>query len=283
MLHIRTNVISAGLKIYLFNIILFRFSAVQVNLFFNSCFYALSLVVCNLWSVEVFTSFTGNNHWLYVHVVNSLVRVISLLTWFEFLALRLRVDLTHNHNVVLTRFDCWRRLNCKCWISYLTRLVFSLLKQWKCTNQPASHTLLLMLSFFAFTLCTHPCLITHSFLMLHRLSGTVSLADHQTLSRLSCHLWNLTFSRYPIDSVCVCVCAGTRAHAHSRKFKGCFDCVLNFYFVMGCAPLWRNSAWKSTLLVLSFVTYYCWLYALGHTHVYLKVNLKLATMFVAAL
>ena len=83
--------------------------------------------------------------------------------------------------------------------------------------------------------------------------------------------------------VCVCVCAGTRAHAHSRKFKGCFDCVLNFYFVMGCAPLWRNSAWKSTLLVLSFVTYYCWLYALGHTHVYLKVNLKLATMFVAAL
>ena len=44
--------------------------------------------------------------------------------------------------------------------------------------------------------------------MQHRLSGTDSLAnlDHQTHSHLSNHLWNLTSSSYPIDSVCVCVC-----------------------------------------------------------------------------
>ena len=57
------------------------------------------------------------------------------------------------------------------------------------------------------------------FFMLHPLSGTVSLAklDHQTHS----HLWNITFSRYHIYSVCVCVCV----HA-CLLAKVCFDCVL---------------------------------------------------------
>ena len=48
--------------------------------------------------------------------------------------------------------------------------------------------------------------------LLHHLSGTVSHAklDHQTCSHLWKHLWDLTFSSYPVDCVgmreCVCVC-----------------------------------------------------------------------------
>ena len=65
----------------------------------------------------------------------------------------------------------------------------------------------------------HTSLVRDLFLMLHHLSGTVSLAklDHQTHSHLLNHLWNLTSSSYPIDSpciyvwVCVCVCACVRA------------------------------------------------------------------------
>ena len=59
----------------------------------------------------------------------------------------------------------------------------------KFTNQPASYTFLLILPFFVFPLCTRTRLVRDLFLMLHRLSGTVSLAKlgHQTHSHLSYH------------------------------------------------------------------------------------------------
>ena len=64
----------------------------------------------------------------------------------------------------------------------------------KFTNWSTSYALLLILPFFVFILCTCTCLVRYLFLMLHCLSGTVSLAklDHQTHSHLSNHFWNLT-------------------------------------------------------------------------------------------
>ena len=72
----------------------------------------------------------------------------------------------------------------------------------KFTNQPKTYALLLILSFFIFPLCMRNCLVRELFLMLHHLSGTVSVAKlgHQTCSYLSNHLWNLTYSGYPTDS-----------------------------------------------------------------------------------
>ena len=57
--------------------------------------------------------------------------------------------------------------------------------------------------------------------MLHRLSGTVSLAksDHQTHSQLS----NITPSSCHTDSVCVCVCVCVHV---------CYDSVLGLCFVI---------------------------------------------------
>ena len=83
-----------------------------------------------------------------------------------------------------------------------------------------------------------------SFLMLHCLSGTVSLAklDHQMHSHISDYLWNLTSSNYPIDCVCVvflCSCASL--------FWLCFGALLCNGL---CAPTWRNNTGKSTLLLL---------------------------------
>ena len=92
--------------------------------------------------------------------------------------------------------------------------------------------------------------------------GTVSFLklDCQTHSRLSNHHWNLTSSSYPIDSVCVCVCVCVRARERVREsarvcasgtlfwlFIGSYVC-----FVMSrlCAPIWWNSTYKSTSLLL---------------------------------
>ena len=65
---------------------------------------------------------------------------------------------------------------------------------------PASYTLPLILPFFVFPLCACTHLVRYLFLMLHCLSGTVSLAklDHQTHS----HLSNLASWSYPIDCMC---------------------------------------------------------------------------------
>ena len=89
--------------------------------------------------------------------------------------------------------------------------------------------------------CT--CLVRDLFLMLLHLSGTVCLAKlgHQTHSHLLNHLWNLTFSSYPIDChicVCVCVCMCLCVHAyvcvclHMCEWVWS-DCVLVLCFVMG--------------------------------------------------
>ena len=72
------------------------------------------------------------------------------------------------------------------------------------------------------------------FLMLHRLSGTVSIAKlgHQTNSDFSDHLWNPTSWNYLIDCMFgVCV--------HARVS---FDWVL--FFVMGCVLPFRETAHK---------------------------------------
>ena len=94
--------------------------------------------------------------------------------------------------------------------------------------------------------CTH--LVRDLCFMLHHLSGTVSLAklDHQTHSHLSSHLWvwHLTSSSYTIDSVCACVCVCVCVCVCSWKF------VLTVFCSWLCAPIWRNSTWKSALLLL---------------------------------
>ena len=110
---------------------------------------------------------------------------------------------------------------------------------WQFTHQPASYALLLILPFSVFPLCARTRLVRDLCLMVHRLSGTVSLAklDHQAHSHLLNHLWNLTASSYPIDSVCVCVCVCV--HARSRKFVLTVFCFLPYNGL--CAPVWRNN------------------------------------------
>ena len=81
-------------------------------------------------------------------------------------------------------------------------------------NQSSGYTLRLTLPFDVFPLCTRTRLVRD--LMLHHLSGTVSLAklNRQTHSHLSTHLSNLTSSSHPNYCVyvraCVrvCVCGG---------------------------------------------------------------------------
>ena len=107
--------------------------------------------------------------------------------------------LTHKHSTNL--------LLCATQI-YRSWLLDSWVNSFKFTKQPASYTLLLILPFFVFPLCARTCLVRDLFLMLHHLSGIVSLGKlgHQTHSHLSDHIYI-----YPIDSVCVCV--RTRTHA----------------------------------------------------------------------
>ena len=96
------------------------------------------------------------------------------------------------------------------------------------TNPPA--TLFLWYFHSLSSLCAHTCLVRDLFLMLHRLSGTVSLSklDHQIHSH---HFKNLTSSSYPID--CMCMCA--RVCACLQKF------VLTVFCSSLCAPIGRNS------------------------------------------
>ena len=90
--------------------------------------------------------------------------------------------------------------------------------------------------------------------MLHRLSGTVSLAklDHQTHLYLSNHLWNLTSSSYhtvlPYCALCACV----RVYV-CRQTEVCFDSVLVLCFVMGYVIQSGEiaSTWKNILSLLS--------------------------------
>ena len=73
----------------------------------------------------------------------------------------------------------------------------------KYTNQPASYAHLLILPpFSSLCACTH--LVRGLFLLLHHLSGTLSLAKlgHQACSHLSNHLWNLTLQAILL-TVCV--------------------------------------------------------------------------------
>ena len=81
------------------------------------------------------------------------------------------------------------------------------------TNQPVGYALLLhCLSSFCVDALVH--MVRDLFLMLHHLSGAVSLAKlgHQTHSCLLNCLSDLilTFSSCPIDPVCVCMCACVR-------------------------------------------------------------------------
>ena len=96
-----------------------------------------------------------------------------------------------------------------------TAAVWTLLStwlNWQVTNQPVGYALFPILLFSVFPLCARTRLVRDLFLMLHRMSGTVSHSkiDYETHSHLLNHLWNLTSSSYPIDSVCACVRACVR-------------------------------------------------------------------------
>ena len=119
-----------------------------------------------------------------------------------------------------------------------TRLLLSTwLNSWQLTNQPTSYDLLLILLFSVFPLCAHSHLVRDLFLVMHQLSGTLSLAKlyHQTHSQLSHPLWNLTSSNYSIDCMCVLVymyvCGWVRT-----LMEVCFVLCNGL-----CAPIWRNS------------------------------------------
>ena len=121
-------------------------------------------------------------------------------------------------------------------------LLSTWLNSWQLTNQPTSYDLLLILIFSVVPLCAHSHLVRDLFLVLHHLSGTLSLAKlyHQTHSHLSHPLWNLTSSNYPTDCMCVharvclctCMCVGgcMWVGAHTLM-EVCFDYGL--FFVMG--------------------------------------------------
>ena len=89
------------------------------------------------------------------------------------------------------------------------------------------------------------------FFMLHRLSGTVSLAklDHQT------HIFQNIFEISPLYAVlltlfvCLSVCLSVSLFVRARSQK--FNCVLVLCNGL-CALIWRNSPPKSTLLSLFF-------------------------------
>ena len=104
------------------------------------------------------------------------------------------------------------------------RLLSTWLNSWRFTDQPARYALLMILPFFVFTLGARTRLVRDLFLVLHLLSGTVSLSklDRQRHSQLSSRLWNLTSSSYPVDS-------WLRVYVHTHSLKS----VLVYWFVMG--------------------------------------------------
>ena len=124
-------------------------------------------------------------------------------------------------------------------------LLAAWLNSWQFTNQSASFDLLILPLLF-FPLCARTHLIRDFFLMLFRLSGTVSLAkiDYQTHSSLLNHLWNVTSSCYPIDCACMCACV-----------RACMcACVGACVRVCVCVCV---CSWKfDCVLVLCFVTRY---------------------------
>ena len=75
----------------------------------------------------------------------------------------------------------------------------------------------------------------------HRLWTKVYSQKGLTAMHLSKHLWNLSSLGYPVDSVYVRMCPPT------SLFWLCFGSLLGNGL---CAPVWRNSAWKSTSVVL---------------------------------
>ena len=109
-------------------------------------------------------------------------------------------------NTVQTRFFVLKlpELDCSCLLDWTLDSLQ--------TNPPA--TLFFWYFHSLSSLCVHTLTWSEIFFMLHSLSETVSLAklDHQTHSHLLNHLWNLTSSSYPTDSLslslslCVCVC-----------------------------------------------------------------------------
>ena len=48
--------------------------------------------------------------------------------------------------------------------------------------------------------------------------------------------------------MCVCVCV--RARAGGGGGRGCFECFDFFVLCFDCVPIWGNSTWKNTLLLL---------------------------------
>ena len=97
---------------------------------------------------------------------------------------------------------------------------------------------------FGWVDCNLEEIIRDLFLMLHHLSGTVSLSKlDQTHSHLLNHLWYLTSSSYPIDSVWVCVlacvggwvcvCVGGGGVVWSGVYGSLFWLCFVLCFVMG--------------------------------------------------
>ena len=140
----------------------------------------------------------------------------------------------------------------------------------KFTNQHASYAFLLIRPFSVFPLCAHTHLVRDLFsLMLHRLSGIVSLAklDHQTHSHLS-NIFEISPLQAILLTLCVfvcvcvhvcvctcvhvCVCVCVCEHACASLFRPCgFGSLLCNGL---CAPVWRNdTVLKSTLVVVVLI------------------------------
>ena len=112
------------------------------------------------------------------------------------------------------------------------------MKFWQFTNQPASYIHFLIF-FIVFSACTHTCLATDLFLMLHWLSPDslackVRSSNTSFQSSLKSHLFS-----YSIDClrmcVCVCVCVCVRVCVWVCRSLFCLCCLLSFWccFVMG--------------------------------------------------
>ena len=126
--------------------------------------------------------------------------------------------------------------NSHAWFSVFPLCAHSCLLEWTPyslqTNPPA--TLFLWYFHSLSSLCAHTRLVRDLFLMLHRLSGTVSLSklDHQIHSH---HFKNLTSSSYPTDCVCMC------AHVCACLQKFVLTVFCSSLCGGLCAPIGRNS------------------------------------------
>ena len=84
-------------------------------------------------------------------------------------------------------------------------LLTAWLNSWESISQPVNYAYPLILPFCVFPLYAHARLVRGHFLMLHRLSWTLSLteSDHQTPSHALNHLLKPIFSGSPTGCVCV--------------------------------------------------------------------------------